>query len=451
MDGGGARGMSAVTALRCLVEQVEGNPEVCEAFDFICGTSTGAIIGFLTGLRQESSAQAVERYNELIQQIFVKSALSKSLMLFTTASYDESHFMGILSDILQDEIMLDSRSDPNVPYVFAVSSKMSSTPTHVALFRNYNYANGELADPFAIDPNTARAELDLPLESEHTTIRNGDYCSSASDGSTAKKRTTGRGSRHPGSFRVLQRYALRASTAAPTFFKPVMMGGEMYCDGGIVASNPTAVAIHEAKTLFPHVPIELVVSIGTGMFYEQKNAPRIGWDGILGQIVNSATDAEQVHHILEDLLGDEDEDDVNGNIVGGGGPAQLDWNDGGAISRGNLWDRIRSRRPRWFSLFASSYDRGQRRRSRRSQTTKAAVAAATVNNAPVKTRYFRFNPMLGPPDEFPIDLTEPEKLNKLKQITRNYMNQPEQQARLKDISDILQGRQPQPPTGGDDK
>lgn len=62
----------------------------------------------------------------------------------------------------------------------------------------------------------------------------------------------------------MQRYALRASTAAPTVFKPVLMGGEMYCDGGIVASNPAAVAIHEARTLYPHVPIELVVSIGTG-------------------------------------------------------------------------------------------------------------------------------------------------------------------------------------------
>ena len=32
----------------------------------------------------------------------------------------------------------------------------------------------------------------------------------------------------------------------------------LYCDGGIVASNPTGIAIHEAKTLFPDVPIELV-------------------------------------------------------------------------------------------------------------------------------------------------------------------------------------------------
>ena len=67
-----------------------------------------------------------------------------------------------------------------------------------------------------------------------------------------------------GSFRVLQRAALRATTAAPTFFKPVLMSGELYCDGGIVASNPTAVAVHEARTLFPDIPIEMVVSCGTG-------------------------------------------------------------------------------------------------------------------------------------------------------------------------------------------
>lgn len=80
-----------------------------------------------------------------------------------------------------------------------------------------------------------------------------------------------------GSFRVLQRAALRATTAAPTVFKPVLMGGELYCDGGIVASNPAAVAIHEARTIFPDVPIELVVSCGTGAFVEEKSEPRIGW------------------------------------------------------------------------------------------------------------------------------------------------------------------------------
>ena len=42
------------------------------------------------------------------------------------------------------------------------------------------------------------------------------------------------------------------------------MGGDTFVDGGVVASNPTAVALHEAKVLYPGVPIELVVSLGTG-------------------------------------------------------------------------------------------------------------------------------------------------------------------------------------------
>jgi calcium-independent phospholipase A2-gamma len=147
----------------------------------------------------------------------------------------------------------------------------------------------------------------------------------------------------------------------------------MYCDGGIVASNPTAIAIHEARSLFPDIPIECVVSLGTGGFQEQKSAPRIGWDGIIGQIINSATDGEQIHHILEDILGE-------------GGTAQL--------------------------------------------------GRSKVSN----TLYTRFNPILGLPDEFPIDVTDPEKLLKIKQITREYMKKPEQQQKLKELKNVILGR-----------
>jgi len=371
LDGGGSRGMVAVTAVQLLMEWIGNGTEVADSFDVVAGTSTGGIIAFLTGLRQETSSQAAERYNQLIRQVFVKSALSTPLMLFTTASYDESHFMKILSKILKDDIMLDSRADPGVPLVFCVTSKMSSTPTHVALLRNYNYVRGELPDSFIIDPEKARKELGLSIENEDNLIRHGEYTkkkSTASNTSPGVRYST-ESSRYPGSFRVLQRFALRASTAAPTVFKPVMMGGEIYADGGIVSSNPCAVAIHEARSLFPDVPIELVVSIGTGGFTEQKSAPRIGWDGIIGQIVNSATDGEQIHHILEDVLGD---------------------------TTGAL---------------------GQRR-----------------------TRYFRLNPVLGPPDEFPIDVTDPNKLEQMKEITHKYMRAPEQVAKLDQIADIVNGR-----------
>ena len=195
IDGGGSRGMVAVSIVKGLVEAM-GGIEVSDSFDIIAGTSTGGIISFLCGLRRESSDQAVERYNQLIKQIFVKSALSTPMMLFTTATYDESSFMEILSEILEDNIMLDSRADPAVPYVFCVASKMSSTPTHVALFRNYNYAGGELADPFTIDPEKARIDLDLPLELEHELIQKSSYIRRKQ-----VRPNTGyeiEGSRHPG-------------------------------------------------------------------------------------------------------------------------------------------------------------------------------------------------------------------------------------------------------------
>lgn len=109
-------------------------------------------------------------------------------------------------------------------------------------------------------------------------------------------------------------------------------------------------------------------------FLEQKNSPRIGWDGIIGQIVNSATDAEQVHYVLEDILGE-----------------------GGArsISRGSHISQ---------------------------------------------TRYYRLNPTLGLPDEFPIDETDPAKLDQLKEIALAYLEEPAQQKKLAEIGDILQGR-----------
>ncbi|CAN0489973.1 unnamed protein product [Ectocarpus sp. 8 AP-2014] len=43
------------------------------------------------------------------------------------------------------------------------------------------------------------------------------------------------------------RQAIRATTAAPTFFPPLMINGALYSDGALLCNNPSAVAFHEAK------------------------------------------------------------------------------------------------------------------------------------------------------------------------------------------------------------
>ena len=93
--------------------------------------------------------------------------------------------------------------------------------------------------------------------------------------------------------------------------------------------------------------------------------------------MNSATDGEQIHHILEDILGDS--------------------NSMGFVPR------------------------------------KSAIS---------QTRYFRFNPVIGLPDEFPIDVTDPGKLAKLRRIARDYMNEPEQQAKIREVTNMLRGGKP---------
>ena len=287
LDGGGSRGVATIAIIKALVDEM--GVEVCDLFDIICGTSTGAIIAFLVGMRLESSEEAKNRYDDLVEKIFVKSSLSTPMLFLTTAAYSEVPFKKIMEEILGDSSMLDSRADPSVPYVFAVSSKMSSTTSKISLFRNYNYSGGEKPDKFTLNPQDARRKLGF----NHSTTND----------TNEPYHTQKEGSRHEGSFRVLQRAALRATTAAPTVFKPVVMAGDIYSDGGIVASNPTAIAIHEARTIFPDIPIELCVSCGTGEFVSEKKTPSFGWDGIVSQIVKSATDTAKTHWVLEDILG----------------------------------------------------------------------------------------------------------------------------------------------------
>ena len=109
--------------------------------------------------------------------------------------------------------------------------------------------------------------------------------------------------------------------------------------------------------------------MGTGRFQEIKVPPRVGWDGIVAQILDSATDSEQVHHAMEDVFGD-------GSNASGG------------------------------SKMSS-------------------------------TKYFRFNPLIGEPDTFPIDEIDPDRLQELCDIVDRYMDEDEQKEKLKQLGHII--------------
>jgi predicted acylesterase/phospholipase RssA len=59
--------------------------------------------------------------------------------------------------------------------------------------------------------------------------------------------------------------AARATSAAPTFFLPIVINDIRYGDGGMGWNNPAKEAVLEAQNKWPGRPIGILVSIGTGL------------------------------------------------------------------------------------------------------------------------------------------------------------------------------------------
>ena len=248
-DGGGTRGVLSIALLKEVLRRAnKSNPY--EIFDIICGTSTGGILAALLGTERTSVEEAERLYDSLIDKVFGRKSNFK--LVSSQAFYDENEFESVLYSIVGDEILIDSRSDDDTTSTFFVSTKVNTIP-QAQIWRNYNYPSGQ-------NP------------------------------------------RYPGSYRVNTLTTIRATTAAPTFFTPVQWDGGLYCDGALVANNPTAIALQEAKSLHPGIPIELVVSIGTGIYNQTNNVQSMGWDTLVTQLVASATETEDVHNVLKDFL-----------------------------------------------------------------------------------------------------------------------------------------------------
>ncbi len=62
----------------------------------------------------------------------------------------------------------------------------------------------------------------------------------------------------------LVRDAGRATSAAPTYFTPLVKDGQLLVDGGVVANNPAIYAYIEAKKLYPNCKKFNILSLSTG-------------------------------------------------------------------------------------------------------------------------------------------------------------------------------------------
>lgn len=65
-------------------------------------------------------------------------------------------------------------------------------------------------------------------------------------------------------------------------------------DGGLLCNNPTALAIHECRLLWPNTPLQCVVSIGNGRYEPnlEMNTGKSTLKEKVVKILDSATDTE---------------------------------------------------------------------------------------------------------------------------------------------------------------
>ncbi len=104
--------------------------------------------------------------------------------------------------------------------------------------------------------------------------------------------------------------ALRAATAAPTYFIPKHLKidqiDRVLVDGGVFANNPAACAYASAKRLFPNDEI-ILLSIGTGRtdrsIANSRRLGKIGWIKPLLHVM-FASSLDSVNYQLDQVIGD---------------------------------------------------------------------------------------------------------------------------------------------------
>ncbi|XP_064099682.1 calcium-independent phospholipase A2-gamma-like [Macrobrachium nipponense] len=255
IDGGGVRGLVAIEVLR-RIEEEAGQP-IHELFDYICGVSTGAILAVLIGAHQQSIDECEKLYRKLSTQIFTQTTFQGAKGLFMKSSYyDSDAWTNILKENMGEISLIETARDVDACKLCLVATSANTNKVQAYLFRNYNL-------PYRVS------------------------------------------SYYQGSSQPQLWEAVRASAAAPGYFSEFKIGDLIFLDGGIFVNNPTAIALHEAKQLWPDVDLQCVLSVGTGRHEPIamiNDSSTFNWATRIRTVVNSATDTEGVHTTMHDLL-----------------------------------------------------------------------------------------------------------------------------------------------------
>ncbi|KZS94755.1 FabD/lysophospholipase-like protein [Sistotremastrum niveocremeum HHB9708] len=199
-------------------EGLLNTPLPCEYFDLIGGTSTGGLIALLLGRLAMSVQEAITVYGKFAEDVFSD-----------VKHFGEGKFRAHTLEKIVKDVVKKKTGDSDEKMIGDV--KMGTR----TLIKTVRF----VCTMAALNMNAAIPRLFRTYKAR----KNPSYNCTIWE-------------------------AARATSAAPTFFKHIVIGEpgtqEPYIDGGMGRNNPTAQLLQEAAIEFPGQEIGCIVSIGTG-------------------------------------------------------------------------------------------------------------------------------------------------------------------------------------------
>ncbi|XP_061773013.1 calcium-independent phospholipase A2-gamma-like isoform X2 [Nerophis ophidion] len=114
IDGGGLRGLLALQTLQKL-EALTGKP-IYKLFDYICGVSTGAILGFMLGVFQLPTGECDDLYRKLGSDVFKQNVIVGTVKMgWSHAFYNSEAWESILRERMGSHILVETSRNPECP------------------------------------------------------------------------------------------------------------------------------------------------------------------------------------------------------------------------------------------------------------------------------------------------------------------------------------------------
>jgi len=214
----------------------------CHYFDYIAGTSTGGLIGIMLGRLRMNIDDCISDYEDFGARVFGRKRWVhvRSLLWWPRDRYSHKALENVVKEVVDKRV-------PKVPQ-FPGGQNFSSDENRCrTVVLSYQQID---------DEDASKAGVETPYF--FRTYRN--YRRSE----TMEARPV---DRNPGPAHDIPIWEVaRATSAAPGYFKPPIIMGKEYLDGGFGSNNPCEEIYEEVRTMNNHAEncTSIILSIGTG-------------------------------------------------------------------------------------------------------------------------------------------------------------------------------------------